>query len=257
MNWEKELKIAVEAATEAGKIQMEYRGTALNVEWKPDRSPVTEADKRCEARIREIILGAFPDDGFLGEESGAVDTPNMRRWIVDPIDGTRPFIRGIPTHSALIALEEDGAPTVGVIHLPGMGITCSASKGGGTFLNGEKIGVSSIDKLSAAMGSALGTVEYADEPTGRQLIDFMRSLDYIYGFMDAYSYVLLACGKLDACVNLLDKPWDCAAAACIVSEAGGQYSTITGEQTVHGDSFVITNGILHNQVLEFFRYGEK
>lgn len=251
--WDKESDVAVRAALEAGKIQMERRGSALDIERKGDNSPVTPIDRRCEDKIREVILSAFPGDGFLGEEGGESGSSNGRRWIADPIDGTRPFIRGIPTHSALIALEEDGEPVVGVIHLPAMGITCRAAKGGGAYLNGERIGVSPTARLSDAMGSALGMIEYADKPEGRKLLDFMRSLDYVYGFMDAYSYALLACGKLDACVNLLDKPWDCAAAACIITEAGGRFSAINGEKTVYGGSIVLTNGILHDDVLRFFR----
>jgi len=249
----KELNTAIRAAIEAGKIQQSKRDAAtLNIEKKGDRSPVTEVDKRCEECIREIIQNAFPDDGFLGEESGATESSNARRWIVDPLDGTRPYIRGIPTYSVLIALEEGGIPTIGVIHLPAMGITCYASKGGGAFIDGEKIGVSKTDKLSDAMGSALGIIEYADKPLGRGLLDFMRSLDYVYGFMDAFSYVLLASGKIDACISLFDQPWDSAAAACIITEAGGKFSSITGEPTVHSGSFVVTNGILHDKVLGFF-----
>jgi len=247
-----ELNIAVGAAVEAGKIQLDGLGTLLNIERKGDRSPVTDIDKRCEERIREIILGAFPNDGFLGEEIGEIGSAKARRWIVDPLDGTRPYIRGIPTHSVLIALEEDGVPIVGVIHLPAIGITCQAEKGRGAFLNGEKIRVSSIGKLPDAMGSVLGITEYADAPIGRQLLELTRTWDYTYGFMDAYSYVLLAAGKLDACVNLLDKAWDCAAAACIVTEAGGRFSAINGEQTVYNGSIVLTNGILHDDVLKFF-----
>jgi len=248
----RELDIAVSAAVAAGKIQLDGQGALLNIERKGDRSPVTDVDKRCEERIREIILGAFPDDGFLGEESGESGGAKARRWIVDPVDGTRPYIRGIPTYSVLIALEEDGVPVAGVIHLPAMGITCQAEKGKGAFLNGEKICVSSIGKLPDAMGSVLGITEYADVPLGRSLIDLTLSWDYTYGFMDAYSYVLLASGKLDVCVNLLDKPWDCAAAACIVTEAGGRFSAINGEQTVHNGSIVLTNCILHDEVLTFF-----
>ncbi|MCL2219761.1 MAG: inositol monophosphatase [Chitinispirillia bacterium] len=250
----KELDIAVKAAIEAGKIQLDCVGTNLGIEKKCDLSPVTRADKMCEAKIREIILGAFPGDAFLGEETGesaAASSSNRRRWIVDPIDGTRPFIRGIPTHSVLIALEEDGVPVIGVIHLPAMGLTCRAYRGGGAFLNEVRIGVSQIGKLSDAMGSVLGITEYADDPLGWRLINLTRAWDYTYGFMDAYSYVLLACGKLDACVNLLDKPWDCAAAACIVTEAGGAFSDISGKKSVHNGSFVLTNGALHDEVLTF------
>jgi histidinol phosphatase-like enzyme (inositol monophosphatase family) len=253
----KELAAAVKAAREAGKIQLDglRESAALNIEKKSDRSPVTAVDKACEARIREILLGEFPNDAFLGEETGETGGAGAaaRRWIVDPLDGTRPFIRGIPTHSALVALEEDGVPTVGVIHLPALGLTCCAERGGGAFLNDEQIRVSQTSELSEAMGSVLGITEYAGSPPGDSLIALTRSWDYTYGFMDAYSYVLLACGKLDACVNLLDKPWDCAAAACIAAEAGGQFSSISGERTVHGGSIVLTNGILHDAVAKFFK----
>jgi len=247
-----ELETALRAAKEAGKIQLELRESPLNIERKGDCSPVTHVDKKCEDAVKKIIMEAFPKDSFLGEETGESGSSKARRWIVDPIDGTRPYIRGIPTHSVLIGLEENGEPAVGVIYLPAMDIICHAAKGDGAFLNGEKISVSSTDKLSGAMGSTLGLVEYADEPLGRSMLSLMRAWDYTYGFMDAYSYVLLACGKLDVCVNLLDKAWDCAAAACIVKEAGGEFSDISGNKTVHNGSIVLTNGILHDETLKFF-----
>jgi fructose-1,6-bisphosphatase/inositol monophosphatase family enzyme len=144
-----------------------------------------------------------------------------------------------------------------VINVPAMGMTCYASKGGGAFLNGEKIRVSPTNKLSNAMGCGFGMIQRAGRPEGLCLDKYLQSLDYAYGFMDAYTYVLIASGKLDTCVNLLDKPWDCAAAACIITEAGGRFSSIDGKKTVHGGSFVLTNGILHDEVLEFFRDGGK
>ncbi|GBU22913.1 histidinol-phosphatase [Fibrobacteres bacterium R8-0-B4] len=250
----KELKTAIKAAQAAGKIQLDglKNLASVNIEKKSDRSPVTAVDKACESRIREILLSEFPNDGFLGEETGENSGTTKRRWIVDPLDGTRPFIRGIPTHSALVALEEDGVPIVGVIHLPAMGLTCYAASGEGAFIDGEQIRVSSTNNLSDAMGSVLGITEYAGSKLGNDLITLTKAWDYTYGFMDAYSYVLLAQGRLDACVNLLDKPWDCAAAACIVTEAGGKFSSITGEKTVHGGSIALTNGILHEKVLGFF-----
>ena len=254
MSGSKELTAAVNAAKEAGKIQLDglKKLASINIEKKSDRSPVTAVDKACESRIREILLSEFPNDGFLGEETGENAGTTARRWIVDPLDGTRPFIRNIPTHSALIALEENGVPTVGVIHLPAMNLTCYASRGGGAFIDGEPIRVSSTSNLSEAMGSVLGITEYAGTPLGNSLITLTRAWDYTYGFMDAYSYVLLALGRLDACVNLLDKPWDCAAAACIITEAGGKFSSVNGEKTVHGGSIALTNGILHEEVLGFF-----
>jgi len=253
INMNKELEVALNAAEEAGKIQLELRGSSFDIERKGDDSPVTQVDKRCEEIVKRIITDAFPDDSFLGEETGESGSSKARRWIVDPIDGTRPYIRGIPTHSVLIGLEENGEPAIGVIYLPALDIMCHAAKGSGAFINGKKVNVSSTDKLSNAMGSALGLVEYADEPLGCNMLSLMRAWDYTYGFMDAYSYVLLASGKLDVCVNLLDKAWDCAAAACIITEAGGQFSDITGNKTVHNGSIVFTNGILHDETLKFFK----
>jgi len=252
----KELTVAIKAAQEAGEIQLDGLkiSASVNIEKKSDRSPVTAVDKACEARIREILLTEFPGDGFLGEETGESAGTTARRWIVDPLDGTRPFIRGIPTHGALIALEEEGVPTVGVIRLPALGITCYAASGEGAFIDGERIHVSSTAEISDAMGSVLGITEYAGAPLGDSLIALTRAWDYTYGFMDAYSYVLLASGRLDICVNLLDKPWDCAAAACIVTEAGGRFSSITGDKTVHGGSIVLTNGLLHGAALGFFGF---
>jgi len=254
MSGSKELTAAIKAAKKAGKIQLDglKKLASINIEKKSDRSPVTAVDKACESRIREMLLSEFPNDGFLGEETGENAGTTARRWIVDPLDGTRPFIRGIPTHSVLIALEEDGIPVAGVIHLPAMGLTCYASLGGGAYIDGEPIRVSSTNSLSDAMGSVLGITEHAGTPLGDSLIALTRAWDYTYGFMDAYSYVLLAGGRLDACVNLLDKPWDCAAAACIITEAGGKFSSVSGEKTVHGGSIVLTNGILHEEVLGFF-----
>ncbi|MFP4014914.1 MAG: inositol monophosphatase family protein, partial [Chitinispirillaceae bacterium] len=232
----KELETALRAAKEAGDIQIRFASAITGIEQKEDRSPVTQVDRECEERIKEILLEGFPEDGFLGEESGTEKDESGRRWIVDPLDGTRPYIRGIPTHSVLIALEQNGTPVLGVIHLPALGLTCHAVKGEGAYINGERIRVSKTAQLQKAMGSMLGYVEFSEEPAGRALLELMRYWDYTYGFMDAYSYVLLASGKLDVCVNLLDKAWDCAAAACIITEAGGSYSSITGEKTIHGGS---------------------
>lgn len=249
----KELETALRAAKEAGDIQIRFASAITGIEQKEDRSPVTQVDRECEERIKEILLEGFPEDGFLGEESGTEKDESGRRWIVDPLDGTRPYIRGIPTHSVLIALEQNGTPVLGVIHLPALGLTCHAVKGEGAYINGERIRVSKTAQLQKAMGSMLGYVEFSEEPAGRALLELMRYWDYTYGFMDAYSYVLLASGKLDVCVNLLDKAWDCAAAACIITEAGGSYSSITGEKTIHGGSIVFSNGILHEKVLTFLK----
>jgi histidinol phosphatase-like enzyme (inositol monophosphatase family) len=250
--YDTELNMALTYAKEAGNVQLSFQRNSLTFERKSDFSPVTEVDKKCEEIIRDGLLSKFPSDGFLGEETGNHTGNSSRRWIVDPLDGTRPFIRGIPTFSTLIALEEDGEIRVGVIHLPALKITCWASWGGGAFENGSKIHVSNTSSLSEATGSALGFLQKSEEQSGVQLLQLMKSLDYIYGFMDAFTYVCVATGRLDCAVNLLDKAWDCAAAACIITEAGGTYTDISSKKTVHSGSIIFSNGVLDKQLLHFF-----
>ncbi len=253
MPYERELETARRVCEEAGAVQLAAQQTGFGVTRKADHSPVTDVDRRCEKLIRERLRAAFPADGVLGEEQGDEPGTSGRRWIVDPLDGTRPYVRNIPTYSVLLALEDGGVPVVGVMHLPAMRLCCWATRGGGAWVNGEPARVSTTATLDAAMGSALGFVEREDLPAQR-LRALMKTWDYSYGFMDAYTYVAVACGKLDACVNLLDKAWDCAAAACIVTEAGGSYSDIAGTESVHNGSFVVSNGVLHEQLLEWFRH---
>lgn len=253
MNYKSEISAALDIAKNAGDLQLQFQHKLKTIELKEDRSPVTEIDKQCEAMIRDQLLKIFPQDGFLGEETGNHNGTSGRRWIVDPLDGTRPFIRGIPTFSVLIALEDGGIPSLGVIFLPAMSLTCWAFRNGGAFLNDQKIHVSTVERLENSMGSALGFLEKSDYRAGKQLLSLLSKCDYNYGFMDAFSYVCAAAGKIDFAVNLLDKAWDCAAAACIVTEAGGKFSDINGNHSVYNGSFVISNGILHSQVLDFFR----
>jgi len=251
--YEKELALALTLAEQAGILQLQGTKNRFAVTIKTDNSPVTDIDKACEELITTSLASSFPDDSILGEESGKKEGSSNRCWIIDPLDGTRPFIRGIPTFSTLIALEDNGIPVVGVIHLPALERTCWAAKGLGAFLNGRPIHVSETTTLKSAMGSALGYIEHPDTMVKKQLLGMMSALDYHYGFMDAFSYACLAEGKLDVCVNLLDKPWDCAAAACIVTEAGGTYSDIHGNKTTHNGSIVLSNGILHKETLDFFK----
>lgn len=248
-----ELSTALKAAEYASAIQLKGREKMLQIEKKSDRSPVTQIDKECEELIRDTILKNFPHDGFLGEETGMHNSGSSRKWIVDPLDGTRPFIRGIPTFSTLIALEDEGVPVVGVIRLPALKITCWATARGGAFKNNSAIHVSSTEILEESMGSALGFIEKADTESGHSLFSLMKAWDYSYGFMDAFSYVCVADGSLDCAVNLLDKAWDCASAACIISEAGGSFCDIYGKRSVHEGTIVFSNGKLEDMILSYFK----
>ncbi len=249
MDYSKELSVALELARRAGEIQLAGQKGKLDVERKADDSPVTGVDRACEELILSGLHDTFPDDGFLGEETGTREGKNGRTWIVDPLDGTRPFIRGIPTYACLISLEAKDEQVVGVIHLPALRETYSASLGAGAFLNNQPICVSDTRELNRATGSALGHVERQKEAVGQRLLTTMSEWDYAYGFMDNYSYGCVAAGRLDFSVNLLDQPYDCAAAACIVSEAGGTYSDIEGNRSVHNGSIILSNGHLHEAIL--------
>lgn len=253
MAYTDELGVAVKAAQEAGGIQLENQHKVLNIELKQDRSPVTEVDRECEQLIRNELLSAFPDDGFIGEETGTLTGKSGRTWMVDPLDGTRPYIRGIPTYSVLIGLEDNGEFVAGVTHFPAKEECYRASKGNGAFCNNRKIHVSDTKDMSAVMGSSLGFIEKSGSTEGKKLLTLMQRWDYSYGFMDAYSYMCVASGKLDICIGLIDSPLDRASAACIITEAGGTYSDLQGNKTVHNSSFILSNGILHDQIINHFK----
>ena len=188
VQWRSELAVAWRAAQRAGALQLARRSEVGAVQRKVDDTPVSEVDTACEVLIREELLAAFPDDGLVGEELPPVAGSSGRIWVVDPLDGTRPFLRGIPTHSALVSLEVDGTPVVGVIHLPALGETYWGSAGSGAFLNGQRLRVSTTRALAEAMGSTFGAAFLGDEPLGTRLLALEARWSYSYGFMDAYSH---------------------------------------------------------------------
>jgi histidinol phosphatase-like enzyme (inositol monophosphatase family) len=251
--YSEELRFALSIAQKAGLIQHSGFCTTHTIAEKDDRSPVTEIDTECETVIRAAIEKRFANDGYIGEESGTRQGTTGRQWVVDPLDGTRPYIRGIPTYSVLIALLENHCPVLGVIHLPSLNRTYYAAHGEGAFCNDTPIHVSSTREIGTVFGSALGFIQHADAGEGQALLSFMQQWSYCYGFMDAFSYGAVASGALDICVNLLDNVWDCAAAACIVSEAGGEYSDIHGNRSVENGSIILSNGFVHGNALTYFK----
>jgi histidinol phosphatase-like enzyme (inositol monophosphatase family) len=247
-----EIGLLKEIVLVVGKYQMEMQKKLKTVNLKEDRSPFTEVDVNSEKTIIDKISKKFPDDGFLGEETGETCGKSGRRWIIDPLDGTRPYIHGIPTYSILIALEDKGELAAGIIHFPALNETYWATLGGGAFCNGEKISTSNADKISKSMASALGIVEAAKEKKGKLLLELLQKCEYVYGFMDAYSYTSVAAGKLDFCVSLLDKPWDRAPAAIIVKEAGGTFGDLSGKETIYSDDFVVSTAKTYKEIIENF-----
>lgn len=252
MDYQNELQEALAIVKKVGIYQLESQANIKNINLKEDRSPVTEIDKKSEDMIKKALLSKFKDDGFLGEESGESKSKNSRRWIVDPLDGTRPYIHGIPTFSILVALEEQDEIVVGVVHFPALNETYYASKNGGAFQDNNRLQVSKCSELKDSMASALGLVEANHTTEGKELLNLFKKIDYNYGFMDAYSYMSVASGKLDFCVGLIDTAWDRAAATIIIKEAGGDFSDLSGIETIYNETILFSNKMIHDKVLEAF-----
>lgn len=249
---DKKLEIAIQAARAAGEIALRYFRTALTVEYKGDSSPVTRADRECEQRIVEVLRSAFPDYGVLGEEFGERDGAGAR-WIVDPIDGTKNFIRGIPYFATLIALEEEGEVTTGVIYAPAVDDLLYAQRGGGAFDGNGPLRVSDIRSLGD------GTVVFGGLDAFRQrglwtgFEALVEGSSRQRGFGDYFGHTFIARGQAEAMVELDLKPYDVAPLKIIVEEAGGRFTDLKGVPTIYGDEAVTTNGYLHDEVLELMR----
>jgi histidinol-phosphatase len=246
------LDAAVEAARAAGRVAMKYYRGGFEVMIKPDATPVTQADREAERVIVEILGRAFPEHGVLGEEFGG-EGSRETRWIIDPIDGTKNFVRRVPLWATLIALEEHGEITVGVVYNPVTGDLYTARRGDGAFLNGERLHVSGETSLSRAflLHAGLGTVRHA----GRW-DEFMRLVDATErqrGFGDYSGYSLVAEGKAEIYAELDLKPWDLAPCKLLVEEAGGRFTDWDGQPTIYTGTALATNGRLHDAALALLR----
>jgi histidinol-phosphatase len=246
------LGAAIEAARAAGEIALKYYRTGFDVTLKADATPVTQADRGAEQVIREVLGRAFPELGFLGEEFGAVGN-QRQRWIIDPIDGTKNFIRRVPVWATLIGLEEDGEVTAGVIHNPVTGELLSARRGGGAFSSGERIAVSEIPDLGQATLLHAGLRLLRESGHWEGLVRLVDATDRQRGFGDYLGYALVAEGKAEIYVENDLKAWDLAPCKIVVEEAGGRFTDFGGTPTIHGGTAFATNGRLHDAALTLFR----
>lgn len=252
---DKVLEVAVEAARAAGEIALKYFRQGVEVTLKPDRSPVTRADREAEQVIVEILGRAFTGHGFLGEELGARGSKEVR-WIVDPIDGTRNFVRGIPIWAVLIALEEHGEITAGVVLNPVSGELYTARRGQGAFLGGERLSVSAVSSLEQAtlVHASLNLLR-----RGNYWDSFLRLVDATdrqRGFGDFMCYTLVAEGKAEIAVEAPDlKPWDLAPVKLLVEEAGGRFTDFAGTPSIYSGTALASNGTLHEAALTLIKGG--
>jgi len=251
MNPSPELKAALDAAEQAAVIARSLYQHNVEVRIKADKSPVTEADVRCEIAIREILESRFPGHGFFGEETGSRDEGAESLWLVDPIDGTKAFVREYPMFSTQIALMRRGEIVLGVSSAPVYGELAYAERGSGAFLNGNVIAVSQVSTLEAA---ALSSGNLKSLATGRQWARYgqlVSRVSRIRGYGDFLHYHLLASGKIDAVIETDVNILDIAACVAIVTEAGGRFTDLGGAPiTLRSNSVLATNGWMHAAVLK-------
>lgn len=236
-------------ADRADEIALRFFGTKrLRVQEKPDLSPVTEADQAIEAMARELLRERQPNVGVLGEEQGEVAGPSATRLIIDPIDGTRNFVRGIPVFATLLAIETDGEVVAGVVSAPALRARWRAARGSGAFRDGRRLHVSGVRSLDDALllHGNLG-VQEGGPPPG--LARLLTRVGHTRGFGDFYQHMLVAEGAGEIAIDPVMHPWDIAALQVVVEEAGGRTTSLDGERSIYATSLVSSNGAVHDTVL--------
>lgn len=245
------LDIALRAAKRAADISRDYYDRNVPVTTKADSTPVTQADLECEEAIRSLILGAFPDDGFFGEETGRTQADADYLWLVDPIDGTKGFVRRYPIFSTQIALLHEGKVVLGVSSGTMMDELAWAEVGKGAWLNGERIAVSNESDPDRAAVSTGNLKSLARSPGWAGLGGIVARADRIRGYGDFYHYHLLASGKIEAVIESDVNILDIAALTVLVRAAGGRVTGLDGSPIDQAATHVLaTNGHLHDELLE-------
>jgi histidinol-phosphatase len=248
-----DLAFALELADLADAISLErFQADDLVVETKPDLSPVTEADRAVEQALRKRIAEARPGHGVVGEELGAEERGDAR-WILDPIDGTKNYVRGIPVFGTLIALQRDGAVVLGVVSAPALRRRWWAAHGAGAFAGGRPIRVSRVAELGDAVLAYSSLGSWQEHGLGERFTALARRCWRTRGFGDFWSHMLVAEGAADIACEPEVALWDLAPLQVIVEEAGGRFTDLSGAARPDGGSAVTSNGLLHDRVLEILR----
>jgi histidinol-phosphatase len=249
--FEKELEVARAVAERAGRLALEHQWKGVTAESKPDLSPVTLADKECERLIAAALDEAFPGDGLLGEEGVAKKSASGRRWIIDPIDGTRDFLRGLPTWAVLIGLETGSDVSAGVVYFPVHGDIYFAARSGGAFFNDRAIRVSSISEPDQALLCVNGLNNVLGLPFAPGLLDWMQSFWAVRSFGGCQDAMLVASGRAEAWIEPDGKPWDFAPLKIIAEEAGAVFFNFDGRRTIYGGNGAICVPALERELQRF------
>ncbi len=244
------LEFALEATWRAGRVTLGYFQTEVPTERKADNTPVTLADRQAEQTLREMITRYWPDHGIIGEEYGVSNRDARYTWIIDPIDGTKSFVSGVPLYSTLLALTDGERSLLGVAHFPGLKETVYALRGEGCYWDGRRSHVSTKKNLADAV---ILTSELNYFHLAKRWEAWRRLVERTYAqrtWGDAYGYFLVATGRAEAMFDPAMHLWDCAPFQVIMEEAGGTFTDWKGRPTIHGHESVATNGSLFEQVMD-------
>jgi histidinol-phosphatase len=251
--WGADLSLALSLCDDADPITTaRFRAHDLHVETKPDLTPVSEADRAVEEAVRSRLERERPGDAVVGEEFG-VTGGGDRRWIIDPIDGTKSYVRGVPVWATLLGLEVDGEMVVGVVSAPALGRRWWAAIGDGAFADGEPIHVSDVANLSDAHLCTPNDREFEERGLLAPYRTLARQVWRAVGYADFWGHLLVADGSVDVMIEPILALWDVAALRPIVAEAGGRLTDLSGDGWADGAPCVTTNGVIHDAVLEIMR----
>jgi histidinol-phosphatase len=253
MAWEREIEVCRDVARRAGALALRHAAKGVEREDKADDSPVTVADRECERLIVSQLRAAFPEDGFLGEEGASDAGRSGRRWIVDPIDGTRDFLRGLPTWSNLIGLEVDGEVVLGTCNMAAQGELYWAVRGQGAFVNGKRVRVSTIDRRDRAIACLTAFDNIAASPFADRVLDYLAGYWTVRSMGGCQDAILVVSGRAEAWIEISARAWDLAPLKVLAEEAGARFFNFDGGSSIHGGNAVICAPFLEEELRAFVR----
>jgi myo-inositol-1(or 4)-monophosphatase len=244
------LDFATETAWQAGRLTLGYFQTEVRTDYKEDQTPVTVADRGAEELIRGRIEKRFPGQAIVGEEFGTAETEGAsHRWFIDPIDGTRSFVRGIPMYAVLLGLEIEGEVQVGVAYFPAMGEMLAAAAGEGCWWNGRRARVSEISRLQDSIVAHYDAASFERYGRGAAWERIQAASGYRAGWSDSYGHMLVATGRVEVMLDPIMSDWDCGPWPVILAEAGGYFGDWQGKQTIYANEALSTTNTLLPEVL--------
>ena len=252
VSYSHEMEIMRRIAAQAGELLLHYAGQGLKAEEKSDESPVTIADKESEQLIVKALTTAFPDDGLLGEEGTNKPSKNGRKWIIDPLDGTRDFVRGNGLWAVLMALEVNGDVKAGICHFPFLRRTYTAVKGSGAFCNDLPIKVSKTTDLSKAVLCANSLQKANQYPWGKDLVEWMGQFWAVRSRGGGPDCMMLISGQSDAWLEPTSQPWDLAPLKILIEEAGGKFFNMDGGSSIYAGNCLACTPALEPEMRRFF-----